>query len=104
VKEEEFRQVIESQCIRKGSFIACKTAHSVCTGYFLEACYKTSQGGFINLSGTRKLGQGRSEEDWYDHTYSVPLTRIKKVEVLEPPFNLEGEHERGQMRLEICDG
>lgn len=89
MKSEELSKLIKELGVRKGTFIACKTKNSVCTGYFLEACYKTSAGGFINLSGTRKIGQGRQEEDWYDHTYSVPLERILDVKVLEQPFEKE---------------
>lgn len=90
--EEGFREKTEDMKIVKGSFIAVKTLNSICTGYFLEACYKTSQGGFINLSGTRKLGQGREENDWYDHTYSVPLSRILEVKSLQEPFeNIKNE-------------
>ncbi len=96
MKSEDFSAVIREKDIRKGSFIACRTKNSVCTGYFLEACYKTSAGGFLNLSGTRKIGQGRMEEDWYDHTYSVPLERVMEVEVLPEPFTRSVDHKKQQ--------
>ncbi|MBD3388094.1 MAG: hypothetical protein GF416_03520 [Candidatus Altiarchaeales archaeon] len=83
----EFKKVVADKRIRKGTFIACRTNNSICTGYFLEACYKTSTGGFINVSGTRKIGQGKDESDWYDHTYSIPLKRIRRVQVLPQPFS-----------------
>ncbi|MFH1403372.1 MAG: hypothetical protein ABIH11_03800 [Candidatus Altiarchaeota archaeon] len=83
----DFKRVVQENGIQKGTFIALKTRNSVCTGYFLEAAYKTSQGGFVNLAGTRKLGQGREEEDWYDHSYSIPLARITDVQVLGQPFD-----------------
>ncbi len=83
---EEFKKVVKDAEIKKGSFIACKTKNSICTGYYMEACYKTSQGGFINVSGTRKIGQGRREEDWFDHAYSIPISRIKSVMILKQPF------------------
>ncbi|MBU0761673.1 MAG: hypothetical protein KKD39_01495 [Candidatus Altiarchaeota archaeon] len=89
MKSDEFSRLIKDMEIKKGTFIAVKTKNSVCTGYFLEACYKTSAGGFINLSGTRKIGQGRMEEDWFDHTYSVPIDRILDVRILDPPFDPE---------------
>ncbi len=100
MEPEEFRKVVEDKGLRKGTFIACKTSNSVCTGYFLEACYKTSVGGFINVAGTRKIGQGRGEEDWYDHAYSIPLNRIESVEVLKQPFAEAGEIGEDQTRLE----
>jgi hypothetical protein len=97
---EEFKKIMENLSLVKGSFIACKTENSVCTGYFLEACYKTSAGGFINLSGTRKIGQGRGEEDWYDHTYSIPLERILEVNDLKKPFEEEPPNRAKQQKLE----
>lgn len=99
MKSEEFSAKIRENDIKKGSFIAVMTKNSVCTGYFLEACYQTSAGGFINLSGTRKIGQGRMEEDWFDHTYSVPLERITDVKVLEQPFGKGSGRPENQRKL-----
>jgi hypothetical protein len=90
METEEFRNTVRDGEIRKGTFIACRTKNSVCTGYFLEACYKTSQGGFINVAGTRKIGQGREREDWYDHTYSIPINRIEEIRVITDPFEDDG--------------
>lgn len=83
---EAFKRYLRNKGVLRGDFLAIRTSNSVCTGYFLEAYMKTNAGGFINLSGTRKIGQGRHEEDWYDHTYSVPVSRIKEIAVLDKPF------------------
>ena len=98
MKEDDFRGKANKLKIKKGSFIATKTKNSICTGYFLEACLRTSQGGFINLSATRKIGQGREEEDWYDHTYSIPLKRIIDITVIDEPFETTTIH-RAQKKL-----
>jgi len=83
VDVEDFKEAVKSLGLGKGVFISCQTLNSVCTGYFLEACYQTSQGGFINVAATRKIGQGRGEQDWFDHTYSIPISRITSVKVID---------------------
>ena len=100
MEADEFREVLIEKEIVKGSFIATRTSNSVCIGYFLEACLRTSQGGFINLSGTRKIGQGRQEKDWFDHTYSIPISMILDLRLIDPPFEEYRVDEKAQRKLD----
>jgi hypothetical protein len=75
---EKFKQEMIRQGIRRGTFAICFTRNSICTGYVEGVSYPTKRRGFINLAGTRKINQGR-KEDWYDHVYSVKLSRIRKI-------------------------
>jgi hypothetical protein len=82
MNHEKFKAQMKSKGIRRGTFVLCYTANSVCSGYVAGVCYPTKRRGFVNLAGTRKINQGRGE-DWYDHLYSVRLSRIRKVLVVK---------------------
>ncbi len=78
MNHDVFKREMRRQGIRRGTFVVCYTSNSICTGYVEGICYPTKRRGFINLAGTRKVNQGR-KEDWYDHVYSVRLSRIRKM-------------------------
>jgi hypothetical protein len=83
MNHERFKKEMRIQGIIRGSFIICYTKNSICTGYVEGVCYPTRLRGFVNLAGTRKINQGR-KEDWYDHIYSVRLSRIRRVISIDP--------------------
>jgi hypothetical protein len=78
----KFKNELKKRGIKRGSFVTCYTKSSICTGYVEGVCYPTKRRGFINLAGTRKINQGR-KEDWYDHVYSVRLSRIYKIKKID---------------------
>ncbi|MFH0863093.1 MAG: hypothetical protein V1875_08720 [Candidatus Altiarchaeota archaeon] len=82
MNHEKFRAQMRLQGIHRGTFVVCHTANSICTGYVEGICYPTKRRGFVNLAGTRKINQGRGE-DWYDHIYSVRLSRIRTVNAMK---------------------
>jgi hypothetical protein len=61
--------------VSRGDFILAETAHSICLGY-VEGVYDIGGHAFVNLAGTRKSGQGKEGEDWFDHVYSLRVDRI----------------------------
>jgi len=73
----EFTDMIKKD-VRRGDLVALHTQHSDCVGFF-EGVYPKANVPFIVLAATRKIAQGKDNEDWYDHTYSVPLERIKTI-------------------------
>jgi hypothetical protein len=82
MNHEKFREQMRILGIRRGTFILCYTSNSICTGYVEGICYPTKRRGFVNLAGTRKINQGRGE-DWYDHVYSVRLSRIRRIKAVK---------------------
>jgi hypothetical protein len=90
MKHDRFKAEMRRQAIRRGTFVICYTANSICAGYVEGICYPTKRRGFINLAGTRKINQGR-KEDWYDHVYSVRLSRIKRMVSIGDFAELEGK-------------
>ena len=77
----EFRQKLDAKTIKRGTHLKIKTEHSISVG-FLEGWCPKANVPFIVLAGTRKTEQGRNDEDWYDHTFSVPFERIKFATIL----------------------
>ena len=76
---EKFKQLLKEKGITRGKFVLATTQHSICAGYFEGLCCTGNNRAFINLAGTRKLNQGR-RGDWYDHIYSVDVSRIRRIE------------------------
>ena len=82
MEHDKFKDEMKRLKVHRGTFILCYTSNSICAGYVEGVCYPTKRRGFINLAGTRKLNQGRGG-DWYDHIYSVRLSRIRKIFVVK---------------------
>lgn len=78
---KELRQKLDSGKIDRGTHLRIKTGHSISVG-FLEGWCPKANVPFIVLAGTRKVEQGRDNEDWYDHTFSIPFERIKSSTLL----------------------
>ena len=72
----------------RGELMIIRTRKSVCVGYYMGE-YPKAEVPYIVLAGTRKIGQGKDGEDWYDHTYSIPVERILEVQKLDVPLSLE---------------
>ena len=78
----EFKQKLNAKNpIERGTHFKIKTGHSISVG-FLEGWCPKANVPFIVLAGTRKIEQGRDNEDWYDHTFSIPFERIKSATIL----------------------
>jgi hypothetical protein len=77
----EFKQKLNAGKLERGTHLKIKTGHSISVG-FLEGWCPKANVPFIVLAGTRKIEQGRDNEDWYDHTFSIPFERIKSATLL----------------------
>jgi len=77
----EFRQKLDAKTIERGAHLKIRTGHSISVG-FLEGWCPKANVPFIILAGTRKMEQGRDNEDWYDHTFSIPFERILSATLL----------------------
>ena len=82
MNNQRFRKEMVDKRIERGTFLICYTKNSKCTGYVEGWSFPTKLRGFVNLAGTRKINQGRGQ-DWYDHIYSVRLSRIRRIRVIE---------------------
>jgi hypothetical protein len=78
---ERFTGITKKE-LRRGDLILVKTGKSDCVGY-LEGSYPQAKVPFLVLAATKKHGQGREGEDWFDHTYSIPAERITSVEPIQ---------------------
>lgn len=78
--QNELKQKLNSKKIERGSHLMIETNHSISIG-FLEGWCPKANIPFIVLAGTRKFEQGRNNDDWYDHTFSIPFERITSANI-----------------------